>query len=122
VERCPDYGEPATGCTSPNHRGSQGKGATTIKFDPEPYFFAFGGMWDCAGIRIENSNVVKDVFECTVSDPSTLPAGVYNGTNIPWLDDSGGPIWGSDLGDGLTTHDLDLVVSPTGHVRGIAYY
>jgi hypothetical protein len=74
----------------------------------------YGGQWTCAGTRVENKNKIEDIFTCTVSDPTTLPAGTYTNDNAPfgWLSD-----YKTYAADSFT-----LNVNQNGHVIGKAFY
>lgn len=108
--------------------GAKSRGALTDKYYAIYPSAVGGGEWECSGVRIENANVVKDVFECKISDISTMPPGEYTGTTVPWYDGSGGPVWitDSDRFDGLVTINLHLVITDngdrTGTIEGVAIY
>jgi hypothetical protein len=108
---------PGAGIPPPTDGGSQGKGATTVKYQAS-YTSVIGGQWECAGVRGVHKDATKDSFACTMTDLASLPAGTY-------IESNGSFVWQSDYDQQLAT-SWTLVVSDsgdgTGSVEGVAYY
>jgi hypothetical protein len=87
---------------------------TRIHFKAE-YESPIGGFLTCEGFRI----VTRDSEQCTMTDLSTFPPGIYRGT--PTFHVNGSPYhWNSDY-DGVTALKLYVVVSDNGDGTGHLY-
>ena len=78
------------------------------------YTSPMGGNWNCTGMRIANQKFTKDVFNCTITDLSTMPAGTYTQDNVTWG-------WLSDY-QWYAADSFRLIVRPNGQVEGVAFY
>jgi len=97
----------------------EGNECTRIPFRAE-YENPIGGFFTCEGFRL----VTRDAEQCTMTDLSTFPPGIYHGT--PVFHVNGIPYrWFSDYDGVYALHDY-LIVSDngdgTGHLHVDARY
>ncbi len=101
----------------PTFGGSQGKGASTVKYKTtynDPYF---GSGVSCSGARVVNKNYRQDSFTCTIAQPSQAD-GTYTLANFGgWISDYDAH-WANSVSITVATDPITGVTTET----GVAYY